>query len=62
MSICSDVTITRDKAKEYAKLKLMLAHEKLVDKVVSAMDDDELEWELNEHSDLHWYSIEGDKK
>ncbi len=63
MSICSDVFISREKAREMVKAKLMYQQEKLVEIAVKNMKDWELTSELNDGSeDLYFYNIERKEK
>ena len=58
MSICSDVYITLEKAREMVLKKLMYEQTKLVEKAIEAMDVWELSHIINRDSDIYYYNIE----
>jgi len=60
MSICSEVYISKDKAKQMVKEKLMAEHAQLIDQAVSGMNESELNEHLNSESDLYYYNISED--
>lgn len=62
MSICSDVYITRQEARQKVIQKLMYDQQMLIQLAVKAMDDFELRLHLNQNSDLYYYNIKPDKK
>lgn len=62
MSICSDVYISREKAREMVTKHLMYEQEKLVNAAVKNMQDYELTSYLNEDGSIYYYNIENKKK
>ena len=58
MSICSDVYITLEKAREMVLKELMYEQTKLVKKAIEAMDVWELSHIINRDSDIYYYNIE----
>ena len=62
MSICSDVYISREKAREMVTKHLMYEQEKLVNAAVKNMQDYELTEYLNEDGSIYYYNIENKKK
>lgn len=59
MSIYSTIYITLEKAREYAKSKLMHEQEKLIDLAIQSMEDFELTSHLNADGQSEYYVIEG---
>lgn len=62
MSICSDVFISREKAREMVSKHLMYEQEKLVNAAVKNMQDYELTRYLNGDNSIYYYNIENKKK
>ena len=60
MSICSDITITREEARKRVKAILIHQQELFIDLAIKSMTDFDLTHEL--HSDMYYYTIEKDKK
>lgn len=58
MSICSDIYITLEKAREMVLKELMYEQTKLVKKAIEAMDVWELSHIINRNSDIYYYNIE----
>lgn len=62
MSICSDVYIDIETARQKVKAKLMYEQERLIDSAVKGMEDWELSSYLNQDSSLYYYNITSKKK
>lgn len=59
MSICSDVYISLEEARERVRSKLTDQQIKLVEAAVKGMTETELCWELNDDDDpIYWYNID----
>jgi hypothetical protein len=57
MSICSDVFITEEEARQRVKRMLMYQQEQLIDAAIKGMETFELSMHLNGHDDLYYYNI-----
>lgn len=62
MSICSDVYISLDEARQRVKAKLMRDQEELVDQAIKGMSEFDLSCILNRDSDIYYYHIEKKKR
>jgi hypothetical protein len=62
MSICSDVYITEEEARQRVKRMLMFNQETLIDLAVKSMQDFELTGYLNQDNDTYYYNITKTKK
>lgn len=62
MSICSDVFITEEEARERVKRMLMYEQEQLLQLAVNGMQVWDLTSYLNRDSDLYYYNITKTKK
>lgn len=59
MSICSDVFISLEEARERVRSKLMDQQTQLIEAAVKGMTERELSWELNDDDDpIYWYNIQ----
>lgn len=59
MSICSDVFISLEEARERVRSKLMDQQSSLIEAAVKGMTERELSWSLNDgSSDLYHYNID----
>lgn len=62
MSICSDVFITLEEAREMAIENLLYDHKTIIVKAVEAMDDFELSGIINKNSYTVYYNINSEDK
>lgn len=58
MSICSDVFITKEKARAMVKRVLLSQQEILIDQAIKGMDTWELRRYLNSDGSIYYYNIE----
>lgn len=58
MSICSDVFITKEKARAMVKRVLLSQQEILIDQAIKGMDTWELTGYLNYDGSIYYYNIE----
>jgi hypothetical protein len=57
MSICSDVFITEEEARQRVKRMLMYNQEQLIDLAMQSMENFELTNYLNQGDDIYYYNI-----
>lgn len=57
MSICSDIFITEEEAREKVKRILMYQQEQLIDAAIKSMKDFELSGYLNQDGSIYYYNI-----
>lgn len=58
MSICSDVFISLEEARERVRSKLMYQQSLLIESAIKSMNEFELSGYLNEDGSLYYYNID----
>lgn len=62
MSICSNVTIKREKAANWLLNQKLDEHKDLLIRAINAMSNSDIASELNKNEDLYYYEVEGKYK